>query len=149
MDYRVQEDAIRTQENDISDADRGITLEVTKVSFALAFLSIVVVESLNFVMTKPLWFMIIFFGLAVATIASASLSLFAKKVDVHTDVGIIFIQKEEYSDWGAYLDHKHVRLSQIYQELINLLKRKASYTKIVFTLLAVLTLFLISGVFYG
>jgi activator of 2-hydroxyglutaryl-CoA dehydratase len=142
---KIREDAIRIQEKDVADTCDGIKFETTKISFALAFLSIVTAQSLKFVLSQDYWYKILFIILLLVAFGAAMFSLFAKKTNVHTNVDPIFADNSN-DNWKQYLEHRHNNLKDIKTNADKLLKSKVKYTKTTFILLSLVVLYLIIGV---
>lgn len=146
---KIREDALKIKEKDIEDTLKSIDSENTKTSFALAFESLLVVQSLNF-LTKNSLCIIIPYAIAIlVAIIIALWNLVAKKVYIHTNVDDIFCRKDRYNDWNTYLDQKYERFKQTYTEAKRLLNAKANLTIATFISLIIALLILLVGGIYA
>ena len=142
---KIREDALKIKEKDIEDTLKSIHSENTKTSFALAFESLLVVQSFEFLTQNSLWITIPYRVIISISLLIAFYNLFAKKVYIHTNIDDIFSKKDEYNNWSKYLDDKYERFKQINTEAKRLLDKKASYTRCTFILLGIAVLILLIG----
>ena len=144
---KIREDAIKIKENDLKDTIQSIDSENTKTSLALAFESLLIIQSFDFLSKKPLLLSISFVIFILASIIVALYNLFAKKVPLHTNVEDIFIRKESNNNWSDYIDRKYERISDAYKKGKELLNSKANLTGYSFLLLLIaLIIYLIGGI---
>ncbi|MGE4357857.1 MAG: hypothetical protein AB7E08_04825 [Candidatus Omnitrophota bacterium] len=84
----------------------------------------------NLSMGLPIHFIL----LLLASVGIALWNISAKKVNIHTDLHNIFVNREP-KDWEKYLDYNHLHLQESYASAKSLLYQKALFTKISFILL--------------
>lgn len=142
---KIREDALKIKEKDLDDTLKSIDSENTKTSFALAFESLLVIQSFEFLVKKPLWMTIPYAAIIFFAIVLALYNLFAKKVVIHTNVDDVFIRKNENNNWDSYIDRKYERINDAYKNAKDLLNTKASLTKLTFIFLGIAVLILLIG----
>jgi hypothetical protein len=146
---KIREDAIKIKEDDLQDTIQSIDNENTKTSFSLAFESLLIIQSFDFLTKKPLWLAISYSIFILFSIIIAFYNLFAKKVSTHTNVEDVFIRKNNNNNWDDYIDRKYMRISDAYKSAKELLNSKANLTRCTFILLGIaLLIYLIGGIIW-
>ena len=138
---KIKEDAIKIQINDLQDTIKSIENENIKSSFILGFAGILFSLIFDKVDILSLWQAIVYIILLLGSIGIAFWNITAKKVNIHINVDEIFVNNEP-KNWGRYLNFKHLRLRENYQNAKNLLYQKANYTRLSFVLLILSAFFL-------
>ena len=138
---KIKEDAIKIQINDLQDTIKSIENENIKSSFILGFAGILFSLVFDKIDTLSLWQAIVYIILLLGSIGIAFWNITAKKVDIHINVDEIFVNNEP-KNWERYLNFKHLRLRENYQNAKNLLYQKANYTRLSFVLLILSAFFL-------
>jgi len=138
---KIKEDAIKIQINDLQDTIKSIENENIKSSFILGFAGILFSLVFDKIDTLSLWQAIVYIILLLGSIGIAFWNITAKKVDIHINVDEIFVNNEP-KNWERYLNFKHLRLRENYQNAKNLLYQKANYIRLSFVLLILSAFFL-------
>ncbi|MCD6429394.1 hypothetical protein J7L09_01730 [bacterium] len=138
---KIKEDAIKIQINDLQDTIKSIENENIKSSFILGFAGILFSLVFDKVDILSLWQAIVYIILLLGSIGIAFWNITAKKVNIHINVDEIFVNNEP-KNWERYLNFKHLRLRENYQNAKNLLYQKANYTRLSFVLLILSAFFL-------
>ncbi len=138
---KIKEDAIKIQINDLQDTIKSIENENIKSSFILGFAGILFSLVFDNIEILSLWQAIVYIILLLGSIGIAFWNITAKKVDIHINVDEIFVNNEP-KNWERYLNFKHLRLRENYQNAKDLLYQKANYTRLSFVLLILSVLFL-------
>lgn len=135
---KIKEDAIKIQELDIADTIRSIENENTKASFALGFSATFLSVAISSIDGVP----IIVYGIALVfllvSIVCSLYNITSKKIKTHTSVDEIFVHNSP-TQWEDYLNNKHLRLRNAYQEAKELLYNKTALTRWAFIFLILST----------
>lgn len=140
--FKIKEDAIKFQEQDVQDTVKSIENENSKSSFVLGFAGILFGLVFNQIDNILRWQAISFVSLLLCSIGFALWNITGKKVDIHTNVDEIFVNNET-REWVKYLKNKHQRLCDSYESAKKLLYKKVIFTKLSFVLLILSYLFLV------
>lgn len=139
---KIKEDAIEIQKHDLDDVIKSIENENTKSSLILGFSGVLLGIVFRDLDSIPKWRAIIFLFLLMLSIGFSLYNMAAKKVKIHTNVDDIFVNNTP-DEWEKYLNFKHLRLRESYEEAKRLLYQKAYLTIISFILLILSSLILV------
>lgn len=138
---KIKEDALKIQEADITDTIRSIENENTKSSFVLGFAAAVFGMTFGELSELPALVAGAFFLVLLSSVGCAFANITAKKLKIHTTVDEIFVHRRP-TLWEEYLNNKHLRLRDVYQEAKGLLYTKATLTRWSFALLILSAIFI-------
>ena len=140
---KIKEDAIKIQERDLEDTVKSIENENTKSSFVLGFVGIIIGIFFNSSIILPFNLLIFISTLILCTVSCALFNIWAKASKIHNNVDSIFVNNEP-REFEKYLNYKHLRLRESYNEAKKLLYKKALFTKLSYILLvlALLSIFI-------
>jgi hypothetical protein len=131
---KIKEDAIKIQIHDLDDTIKSIENENIKSSFVLGFSGVLFGIAFNQLDKLPLLPAIIFVLLLSSAVVISLFNISAKKVKIHINVDEVFVNNNP-NDWETYLNYKHLRYREIYENAKNLLYQKANLTRLSFILL--------------
>lgn len=139
---KIKEDAIKIQEHDLEDTVKSIESENIKSSFVLGVAGVLLGLVFGQIDKILVWEKIVFILLLFSSVIVSLWNITAKKVNIHTNVDEIFVNNNP-KEWERYLNNKHLRLRDSYNNAKNLLYQKANYTRISYILLILSALFLV------
>lgn len=142
-ELKMHEDAIKLKEDDITDTLKSIESEHVKSSlvivFSATFFGIVFDKLESFPFCAALSIAISLLG----AVGAALYNMWSKTVAIHTNLDDLITGIKKPSNWEQYITYKYEHLTIKYGNAKTLLKDKAWWTKLSFTLLGLALLLLI------